>query len=311
MREYDDYHEENIRLYTPVLQRVIILAAVIIAVPVMMWTITTFVRSYVARPKLPALEHVASTVASTNMPARIPTITLSPPSSAPSPPDQSAPQRIDEASVSDTSPTAETTSGGPNLASLPNASAPPTVANGPSGTSLQAMQTSSSAITATASTTGDISTTANAPLLRRRQDCPLRLDRVTMPPRSAPRVPPIAIAVLPGPIRIRPARQTSPHHGSRRPHLPRRRRVRRRPRSSRPMSPSAVRYLCHGSGPAFLPWLRPPPVRCRCPAPARRMLPRKRPIQSLSPPPAIGPGSTAIASAAHCNTAPLAMRTGS
>jgi hypothetical protein len=163
MREYDDYHEENIRLYTPVLQRVIILAAVIIAVPVMMWTITTFVRSYVARPKLPALEHVASTVASTNMPARIPTITLSPPSSAPSPPDQSAPQRIDEASVSDTSPTAETTSGGPNLASLPNASAPPTVANGPSGTSLQAMRTSSSAITATASTTGDISTTANAP----------------------------------------------------------------------------------------------------------------------------------------------------
>jgi hypothetical protein len=34
MREYDDYDDENIRLYTPVLQRVIILAAVIIAVPV-------------------------------------------------------------------------------------------------------------------------------------------------------------------------------------------------------------------------------------------------------------------------------------
>jgi hypothetical protein len=159
MREYDDYHAENIRLYTPVLQRVIILAAVIIAVPVMMWTITTFVRSYVARPKLPALEHVVST----NMPARIPTITLSSPSSAPSPSDQSAPQRIDEASVSDTSPAAETTGGRPNLASLPNASAPPTAANGPSGTSLQAMQTSSSAITATASTTGDISTTPSAP----------------------------------------------------------------------------------------------------------------------------------------------------
>ena len=45
MREHDDYYnDENIRLYTPVLQRVIILAAVIIAVPVMMWTITTFVR---------------------------------------------------------------------------------------------------------------------------------------------------------------------------------------------------------------------------------------------------------------------------
>ena len=33
MREYDD--DDNIRLYAPVLQRVIILAAVVIAVPVM------------------------------------------------------------------------------------------------------------------------------------------------------------------------------------------------------------------------------------------------------------------------------------
>jgi len=64
MREYDDYSDDSIRLYTPVLQRVIILAAVIIAVPVLMWTITTFVRSYVARPRVPALEHVASTAPS-------------------------------------------------------------------------------------------------------------------------------------------------------------------------------------------------------------------------------------------------------
>lgn len=64
IRDYDDYDAENVRLYTPVLQRVIILAGVIIAVPVVMWTITTFVRSYVARPRLPALEHVASTSAS-------------------------------------------------------------------------------------------------------------------------------------------------------------------------------------------------------------------------------------------------------
>jgi hypothetical protein len=56
MREYDDYGEyrdDHIRLYTPVLQRVTILTAVIIAVPVLMWTVTTFVRSYVARPKVP------------------------------------------------------------------------------------------------------------------------------------------------------------------------------------------------------------------------------------------------------------------
>lgn len=53
MREYDD---DNIRLYTPVLQRIIILVAVIIAVPVVMWTITAFVRTYVAPPKVPTFQ---------------------------------------------------------------------------------------------------------------------------------------------------------------------------------------------------------------------------------------------------------------
>jgi hypothetical protein len=158
MREYDDYDDESIRLYTPVLQRVIILAAVVIAVPVMMWTITTFVRSYIARPKLPALEHVASA----NLPTRIPTIALSPPSPAPPPADQSAPQRLDGASASDaTRPTAETRNGRPNLASLPDANAPAAAASGPSSASQQATRASSSAITA--STTGDISTTGSAP----------------------------------------------------------------------------------------------------------------------------------------------------
>ncbi|MGC1325365.1 MAG: hypothetical protein WA850_06450, partial [Xanthobacteraceae bacterium] len=55
MREYDD---DNIRLYTPVLQRVIILLAVIIAVPVVMWTITTMVRTYVAAPKAPTFQRM-------------------------------------------------------------------------------------------------------------------------------------------------------------------------------------------------------------------------------------------------------------
>ena len=158
MREYDNYDDESIRLYTPVLQRVIILAAVVIAIPVMMWTITTFVRSYIARPKLPALEHVASA----NLPTRIPTIALSPPSPAPPPADQSAPQRLDGASASDaTRPTAETRNGRPNLASLPDANAPAAAASGPSSASQQATRASSSAITA--STTGDISTTGSAP----------------------------------------------------------------------------------------------------------------------------------------------------
>jgi hypothetical protein len=54
MREYED----NIRLYTPVLQRVIILLAVIIAVPVVMWTITTVIHTYVAPPKVPTFQRM-------------------------------------------------------------------------------------------------------------------------------------------------------------------------------------------------------------------------------------------------------------
>lgn len=58
MREYED---DNIRLYTPVLQRIIILVAVIIAVPVVMWTITTMIRTYVAQPKAPTFRRMAET----------------------------------------------------------------------------------------------------------------------------------------------------------------------------------------------------------------------------------------------------------
>jgi hypothetical protein len=88
MREYDDYGEyrdDHIRLYTPVLQRVIILTAVIIAVPVLMWTVTTFVRSYVARPKVPAPQQVAAS----ESPARAPVASPAPPIPTPTP-DQTA-----------------------------------------------------------------------------------------------------------------------------------------------------------------------------------------------------------------------------
>jgi hypothetical protein len=157
MRDYDDYadyNDQNIRLYAPVLQRVIILAAVIIAVPVVMWTITTFVRSYVARPKLPTLEHVAST----NMVGRIPAISPPPPISSRAAADQPAPSRT-EASAADA----------PNsAAALPNPAAPvetrpsPATANSPSSAAslqLPALQAPSPAIVASAaSTTGDTST---------------------------------------------------------------------------------------------------------------------------------------------------------
>ena len=48
MREYDE-DDYNIRR-APVLRRVVILVAVIIAVPMMMWTTTIFIRSYVKTP---------------------------------------------------------------------------------------------------------------------------------------------------------------------------------------------------------------------------------------------------------------------
>ena len=49
MRDYDD----SIRLYTPVFQRIIILVGVVIAVPLVMWTITAFIRTNVERPRAP------------------------------------------------------------------------------------------------------------------------------------------------------------------------------------------------------------------------------------------------------------------
>ena len=57
MREYD---EDYARPYRPFLRRIIILVVVITAVPVMLWTITAFVRSYVAQPKAPTFRPMAA-----------------------------------------------------------------------------------------------------------------------------------------------------------------------------------------------------------------------------------------------------------
>lgn len=213
MREYDDhYNDENIRLYTPVLQRIIVLATVIIAVPVIMWTITTFVRGYIARPKVPTLEHVAST----NMPARIPAISSSPPSPAPSAADQSAPQRVDRASASDAA-SPENRNGLTKLASPPDASAAPAAANNPSGVFLRTAPTKTPSSVLATTATGDISTSTLP--VRRRQNRPWHLDRMTIPLRPARRTP--RTAASPGLIRTRTARRTSPRRGFRllqRPH---------------------------------------------------------------------------------------------
>src|SRR6202050_2003856 len=52
MREDDD----EIRHYVPVVRRLVILAAVIIAVPVVMWTITGFVRTYMGPVRPPTIQ---------------------------------------------------------------------------------------------------------------------------------------------------------------------------------------------------------------------------------------------------------------
>ncbi len=52
--------EDNIRQYLPVLRRIIILVAVLTAIPVVMWTITVFVRNHVSPPHAPALQPMAS-----------------------------------------------------------------------------------------------------------------------------------------------------------------------------------------------------------------------------------------------------------
>ena len=58
MREYDD--DSNIQHYAPVLRRIIILVAVITAVPVMLWTITAFMHTYIAQPTISAPRPLAA-----------------------------------------------------------------------------------------------------------------------------------------------------------------------------------------------------------------------------------------------------------
>jgi hypothetical protein len=56
--------EDQFRQYMPVLRRLIILVAVITAIPVAMWTITAVVRTYVGPPKLPTFRPMAAAPAS-------------------------------------------------------------------------------------------------------------------------------------------------------------------------------------------------------------------------------------------------------
>jgi hypothetical protein len=51
--------------YVPILRRIIVLVAVVTAVPVVLWTITSFVRAYVAPAKVPTFHQLAATASFT------------------------------------------------------------------------------------------------------------------------------------------------------------------------------------------------------------------------------------------------------
>src|SRR4029077_4265309 len=85
MREYDD--DSNIQHYAPVLRRIIILVAVITAVPVMLWTITTFMHTYIAQPTISTPRPLATATAASTSPAADTATTNSPTlAAAPDPP---------------------------------------------------------------------------------------------------------------------------------------------------------------------------------------------------------------------------------
>ena len=153
MRDYEDYGEyvdDGVRLHTPVFQRVIILAAVIIAVPVVMWTITAFVRSYVARPKAPAIQHVATTerpaAARLGSPvaATAPPTVNQPPANQPaSPPRADAPVPAPPADAPLTPPSPIAVNNPPPASAQPISTAPPPPAPRPANAGVEAAATGS------------------------------------------------------------------------------------------------------------------------------------------------------------------------
>ncbi len=83
MREYDD--DRNIQHYAPVLRRIIILVAVITAVPVMLWTITAFMHTYIAQPTISAPRPLATATVAPVSPAADTATANLPASSQPAP----------------------------------------------------------------------------------------------------------------------------------------------------------------------------------------------------------------------------------
>jgi hypothetical protein len=73
--------EDQFRYYVPLLRRIVILVAVITAIPVILWTTTAFVRTYVAPPKVPTFRPITATASIATPP--VPAGSAAAPSAAP------------------------------------------------------------------------------------------------------------------------------------------------------------------------------------------------------------------------------------
>jgi hypothetical protein len=69
----DDEYDENRRI-APVWRRIMILLAVIAAVPVVLWSITVFVRAYVAPPTVPTFRPITASASTPAPTASAPTV---------------------------------------------------------------------------------------------------------------------------------------------------------------------------------------------------------------------------------------------
>ncbi len=53
-------NDEQLRHFTPLLRRIVVIVALLTAAPVVLWSITAFVRSYVGPPQLPSFRRLAT-----------------------------------------------------------------------------------------------------------------------------------------------------------------------------------------------------------------------------------------------------------
>jgi hypothetical protein len=122
--------EDNIRQYLPVLRRIIILVAVLTAIPMVMWTITAFVRSHIGPARAPALQPMAIAPAD---PSTSTTVAAEQPPASSARPAQAAPVNAsaytggtDAASAApvDATPTATTTAFKTASVAAPSTTAP-------------------------------------------------------------------------------------------------------------------------------------------------------------------------------------------